>query len=119
MARKMSEGREIVIGLGTGRCGSHALAALLNAQRGAAVRHEMRPLLPWRRASSDASRARVARIFRELHGSLVGDVCSSYLPYAQDCLSDHPRLKLVCLKREKEAVVKSFCAWLDKVHPFF
>ena len=39
--------RRLVIGLGTGRCGTVSLSRLLNAQPDAQVRHELRPYLPW------------------------------------------------------------------------
>jgi hypothetical protein len=48
-------GQRIVLGMGTGRCGTGSLAALLNRQPGARVTHEMRPRprrrsrTPWRR----------------------------------------------------------------------
>jgi len=38
----------IVIGAGTGRCGTHSLAAFIQQQNGAVARHERRPVLPWR-----------------------------------------------------------------------
>ena len=39
--------RRLVLGIGTGRCGSHALAELLNHQPDANVTHEQPPLLDW------------------------------------------------------------------------
>jgi len=37
----------LIIGLGTGRCGTHSLVDVLNAQDGAAVVHEDKPILHW------------------------------------------------------------------------
>ena len=39
--------QRIILGTGTGRCGSFSLARLLNQQPGVQVSHEDPPLLPW------------------------------------------------------------------------
>ncbi|NTV94344.1 MAG: hypothetical protein HGA75_02890 [Thiobacillus sp.] len=98
--------KRVVIGLGTGRCGSVSLGHLLDAQDGAEVSHESRPMLPWQR-----SEAAFARKWRELEarkGDLVGDVCHSWLPYVSDLIRLDPEVRIVCLQRDCAKIVDSF-----------
>ncbi|MBW3600963.1 MAG: hypothetical protein KY475_27320, partial [Planctomycetes bacterium] len=109
-------GQRLVLGLGTGRCGTHALAQLLDRQGDARVTHEEPPLLPWRRREGQAAiTARLARWRRERRERLIGDVASFYLPYVEEALEAEPELRVVCLRRPREEVVASFCRWLDAI----
>ena len=106
----------LVIGIGSGRCGTHSLARLLNEQHDASVTHEMRPLLPWAVLDGgDAIKARVRRI-RGRQAALVGDVASFYLPYLEQLMALEPDVRIVCLKRPCDEVVESFCQWLDRTN---
>jgi hypothetical protein len=125
--------------LGTGRSGSVSLWRLLRQQHGtlpAWMTHESKPLLPWTipantTAAAEAT-ARLALLARraehtDLHSAaaraarhpaapadartFVGDVASSYLPYAQALLNASPCVILLILERSKEDVVRS---WLAK-----
>lgn len=108
----------LVVGLGTGRCGTHSLVELLNRQPESAVTHEEFPLLPWRRVPGYPGIAeRLRRIRRSRTGRLVGDVASFYLPYAEEAIALDPSIRMICLERPREEVVASFSAWLDAVHP--
>lgn len=98
--------KKVVIGIGTGRCGSVSLGHLLAHQKGAAVSHEGRPMLPWQH-----SEAAFAGKWQELmgrRGDLVGDVCHSWLPYVADLVRVCPEVRIVCLQRDCAKVVDSF-----------
>ena len=123
---------------GTGRCGSVSLWRLLRQQRGARpgyVTHEAKPLLRWDGANganaTEAAKARLALLTsRAAAGSapswrlrgaevasddtgsrvLVGDVSSSYLPYAEALLKASPCTVLLMLQREREATLRSWRA---------
>lgn len=121
--------KRLVIGLGTGRCGTVSLARLLSEQDGAAVLHEGadrcggaivcsagKPVsdritghLPW---IVDENRCR-RRIDLLLHlpARLVGDTAFYYLPYV-DCIASLAPLPVVfvCLRRDREQTVESFLA---------
>jgi len=133
-----SPARTLVIGLGSGRCGSLSLAAMLNAQDDAVVLHEgshrcgdvtlagaeemgraVEGHLPWKPDTARLS-ARLAAI-TQADARFVGDVAFYYLPYVADIMSSSALpVRFVCLKRDMEETVRSFLAhtrgrnhWLD------
>ncbi len=111
-------GQWLVLGIGTGRCGTHTLADLLNRQPDAYVTHEKRPLLSWNPVPGRPGiRERLARFRRNRPQRLIGDVALFYLPYVEEAIALEPRLRVICLERPREEVVASFCRWLDAVHP--
>src|SRR5690606_35389199 len=78
----------IILGIGSGRCGTRSLADVLERQPGCRVTHEERPLLAWDAdQKGERLRARFAR-WRQLRSEpIVGDVASFYLPYLDEALS--------------------------------
>lgn len=102
--------RRIVIGLGTGRCGTQTLAALIDAQPGGAVTHEW----PGARVAWEGGEAEVDRMLDELErrltagATLVGEVGSYYLPYVAQIRARIPDARFIILKRERDATVESF-----------
>ena len=113
-----ARGQAIILGMGTGRCGTHTLADLLNLQPDSSFTHEQPPLLPWDPApGKPVIQERLARIRRTRPQRFVGDVSLFYLPYVEDAIAAEPGVKIICLERPKEEVVASFCKWSDTVHP--
>ncbi len=111
-------GRRVILGMGTGRCGSHTLAELLSRQPDTQVTHEQPPLLAWKPdPGRDVMAARLERLFRTRPQARVGDVASFYLPYVEAAIAREPQLRVICLERPREEVVASFCAWIDVAHP--
>ncbi len=98
----------LVLGIGTGRCGSTSLATLLDAQRGAHVTHEHAPVLAWGRGTA-ADRFHIRR-FREHAGRhrLFGDVAHWWLPRLADIAAAFPGLRVIVVRRERQATVNSF-----------
>ena len=110
--------QHIILGIGSGRCGTLSLAHMLNRQPGVQVSHEERPRLPWKRLPGErVIRERFARMRRHGNRRILGDVALFYLPYVEDAIVIEPSIRIVCLKRPREEVVQSFCSWLDRVHP--
>jgi Sulfotransferase family len=124
----------IIIGLGSGRCGTRSLAALLNAQPDTVCFHEVNPsCMAWtgtertvlsmleefravlaggpRQLTVDlASRRRAEQLPRLRSLEVVraiGDVASYYLPYAP-MLAEMPDVRLPVLRRDKAATIASF-----------
>lgn len=100
----------LVIGLGTGRCGTNSLAALLDLQTDAAVTHErFGHGLHWEGGLAQVD-ALIAAVRADLRSGLrlAGDVHSAYLPYAERLLSTRPAVRMVCLQRDRDATVASF-----------
>jgi len=60
---------------------------------------------------------RFRRMSDERPHPVIGDTASFYLLYARQILTNLPTARIVCLKRNREEVVESFCTYLDKSHP--
>ncbi len=111
-------GRTLVIGLGTGRCGTVSLSQVLaEAFDGAPISHERPPLLPW-----DAAPAQVEAHLERLAdagGDVFGDVAFYYLPHVETIRGWAERrgirARFVCLRRQRQATVQSYLA---KVAPY-
>lgn len=88
-----------IVGLGTGRCGTHSLARLLSLQHGIEVGHERHPPLDW---EGDAEPD------RHIRRDNTADVGFYYLNYVEGLLRQYPDLKAVCMVRDRQSVVDSF-----------
>lgn len=85
----------MIIGLGCGRCGTTSLAEILR------LPHEG-TLLPW---DFQERRYRVA-LNRALQAG--GDVGYSWLNYVERTLEWHPDTRFLCLRRDREATLRSW-----------
>ncbi len=120
-------GRQLIFGLGTGRCGTMSLARVLSTLEGFSMLHEGRSEcggvvvcpegerashrvdgnLPWN-ADRGACRARVDALL-QLPGAVVGDTAFYYLPYVEWLARQYgAAAAFVCLRRERAATVQSF-----------
>ena len=96
--------KPLILGFGTGRCGTASLAALLNAQPSAMVVHERTESLPWEPDRQKYERA-MARV-GQYPAPIVGDVASYWLNYLSWSL-ESPNVRAVYIYRDKDAVVES------------
>ena len=124
----------IIIGLGSGRCGTRSLASLLNAQPDTVCFHEVNPsCMAWtgtdrtvlsmleefravlaggpRQITVDLATRRRAEQLQRLRSlevvRAIGDVASYYLPYAP-MLAEMPDVRMPVLRRDRAATVASF-----------
>lgn len=122
--------KNLIIGLGTGRCGTTSLARLLALQPDSSFVHEggfpknkySHFLLPW---NVDLSKLiEWEKKIKELSGdrNFSGDVGSYFIQYVLAILQKYPNAKFLCLKREKEQVVQSFIKrtrgrnhWMERI----
>jgi hypothetical protein len=104
----MNQRRQIVVGLGTGRCGTQSLSALLSMQPESNVLHERhRFRVRWHGAESEIDD--LLRWCREASDlRLVGDVGFYYLPSVEYILSQQPDVKFPCMQRDREDTVTSY-----------
>lgn len=93
----------IIVGLGTGRCGTRSLAGLLQHQAGISVSHERHPPLAW---SGDDPMKHFRGIPPERNFSDIGFY---YLPYVEELREQIDDIRFICLQREREATITSFC----------
>jgi hypothetical protein len=102
------EAGKLVIGLGTGRCGSTSLTQLLMAQKTGCFSHEHPPDLPWN-MPPPGLRFHLQRfaLLAQLYDP-VGDVGHWWLPHMDAVAKFFPDFRAVVLKRDKEATVESF-----------
>lgn len=105
--------KKLIIGLGSGRCGTGSLAILLNMQPTACVTHEGFVPLPWIKSFTHF-KFNFEFIINTYPGNFVGDVAFYHLPYVEWYMSYNPETKFVCLKRDKQDTLKSFIRLSDK-----
>lgn len=98
--------RRLIVGLGTGRCGTHSLAKLLSIQPETVAFHQPLPCLPWQ-IDEDAF-AVTRRTVDEAFGQapIVGLVGWYYLNYV-DRFMDHYATTSIALRRDRAATVAS------------
>lgn len=98
---------KLVIGAGSGRCGTTSFAHFLNAQKGAIVSHEtFTNRIPWDRAGQKVYVDKLIRRGQNSKARYFGDVALQWtnnIPYLVE-----KGAKVVILKRERDDVVRSF-----------
>lgn len=99
----------VIIGLGTGRCGTHSLVEVLNAQEGVRAFHEPKPILNWNPAAEavdivERFRAHLAAY----EGQIVAEVSLFLLLYAPLLLKKFPQARVLVLERSRELVIESY-----------
>ena len=117
--RQPGNDRQIILGMGTGQCGPGVLVELLNRQPGTRVTHAQLPWLGWQRDESPSGIGeRLRRFVSASNDRRVGDVATFYLPYAEEAIQCAPGIRIICLKRPRDEVVRGFCRFLDQSSPF-
>jgi hypothetical protein len=107
----------IIIGCGTGRCGTTSLGRLIEGCQDVVCTHERRPLLPWR-FNEDLYQDRV-RELTSLSASWVGDIAPSYLPYVERFIETIPKIKVICMERDRQGVIESYVAKTPWQHHWY
>lgn len=97
----------LIIGLGTGRCGTVSLKVLLALQQHTNATHETM-LLPHK--FNERKFITYMRKLSNRKARISADVALWNLPYVTAILAKYHKTKFICLKRDKEAVVKSYMA---------
>lgn len=107
----------LIVGLGSGRCGTMSLTRLLGMQQDCHSLHEPEPLLPWI-VSEAAAREHLDRLRRPVE--VVASAALFYLPYVE-WIERHAGcpVTFVCLRRNLRDTVTSFMQWTegDRVPP--
>jgi hypothetical protein len=104
------EPRKIIIGFGTGRCGTKSLAEFLNKQPGLNVTHEG-VALGWYPAVADID-THINHFFKR-NGDIIGDVGFYWVNYLDLILHRHSDVKVINLIRDDEEVVNSFWNYMQ------
>jgi len=106
----MTGATRVMIGLGTGRCGTNSLAALIALQPGAVGTHERRGhRVAWVGGEDEVDRVLDALAAELAQGAtLVGEVGLYYLPYVARIRARFPEARFVVLQRDRARTVESF-----------
>lgn len=96
----------IVVGMGTGRSGTHSLADLLNGHPDIKATHE-KCGLGWVEDLAIPIKA-ITTMSNACSEAIVADVGFYWLDYVDSILEVHLGAKFICLKRDKEDVVNSY-----------
>lgn len=109
----MNGSTRVVFGLGTGRCGTATLAALIELQAGGCGGHErLGHRVAWQGGEREVDV--VLRMLEDELASgvrLIGEVGFYYLPYLARIRARFPAARFIVLQRERAATIASF---LDK-----
>lgn len=99
-----TEDKRLIIGLGTGRCGTHTLTGLLDQQPGTVALHQPKPCLPWH---PDYGWYRgVVDLIDSIDAPVVALVSWFYLNYVPVLLRDYD-VRFVCMQRDRDLTVGS------------
>lgn len=141
MLNTAKDGKGILFGLGSGRCGTSSLASLLNGQPETVCFHEINPSsMAW--SGAETTIGSLMRDFIAILGgeerdvtadlvspnrleplqrmrslsqvSAIGDIGSYYLPYVPMMIDRWPGLRFPCLRRSRAEVVASFAVKLTQ-----
>lgn len=99
--------KKIIFGIGSGRCGTTSLSALLNAQKDSSISHEMggKILLPWE-FDEKALEKYLDKLLSRKEG-IIGDVSFYLIKYIPKIIEIIPNCTIVVLKRNKQETVNS------------
>lgn len=97
--------KNIIIGLGTGRCGSVSLTYLLNSQKDFNISHEICPS-PWEYSQNSLNH--LLNILNNRKENVVGDCAYYHLNYCEKMLELYPNTLFPILQRDKQEVVESY-----------
>jgi hypothetical protein len=99
--------KKLIIGMGSGRCGTMSLSHILNAQENCICTHESPPHLDWEVNYSQYEEKMSKILSRD--SEFVSDVSFYYLNYCDKIIEDYKdNVKFVILKRKKSQTVVSF-----------
>lgn len=102
--------RKLILGLGSGRCGTTTLSHLFRIQEGCRCSHEYFSTseygIKWKE-DFDVMKACVVRILLN-DAPIVGDVAFYWINYVPHVLSLVRDARLICLKRDEDETVASF-----------
>ena len=106
--------KQLIISIGTGRCGSVSLSKFLSFQKSTTLLHEgrlksqnIRKLIKWE--NDDENLFKWLDFLLKLdNSSYVGDTGMYFLPYIEKIINVYPDVKVIVMERDKIEVVESY-----------
>ena len=113
--------RRLIIGLGSGRCGTLSLATLLSLQENTSVTHENCPV-PWEfdeHAWEWITTKKLLSGNKPYNTEAIGDVGYYWINHIDRLLDLKSNTKFICLKRDRQEVIESMWKFTSglNVHP--
>lgn len=102
--------KTLLLGIGTGRCGTLSLTYLLNRQPECSVSHEMRPLPVWDGEDTNVILDKFKSIMTYAEEPICGDIAFYHLNYLETIFQWYDNVKVIVLQRDKEETIRSFIA---------
>ena len=102
----------LLVGIGTGRCGTHSLAELLAQQPATTALHQPEPCLPWH--VDHGWYHHVRELIDDTSADVVALVAWYYLNYVELFLRDYDA-RVICLQRDRATTIAS----IDRLTPEF
>ena len=96
---------KIILGLGTGRCGTATLTRLLDKQAGVIAEHET-VMLQWEVKPYLFKKA--WEKITEPSSAYVANISFAWLPYIPLAVEKDPEVKCICIKRDRQQTIESF-----------
>ena len=96
---------KVIIGLGSGRCGTKTLSHLFDSQPDSKFTHESLPM-PWNNNPPEAQPEMFRRLFLR-EEKYIGDVGYYWINHVETMLSVKPDAKFICLERDRQEVIES------------
>lgn len=105
--------KKLIIGLGTGRCGSLSLSSFLSDQQGIQVLHEGNINDKPNPFKWENDYENILQWIEELENNsnsnqYFGDTGMYFLPYVSSLITQFPDIRFICLKRNRQEVINSF-----------
>lgn len=109
---------KLILGLGTGRCGTLCLSDFLKQQPCMALCTHEHLKLKWYESSSLIDINAFDR-YAAFSNSIVADVGSFLLPYVDRISEFFKETKIIVLQRDKEETIQSWMAWTNIKHNYW
>lgn len=111
--------KDVVVGLGPGRCGTMSLAVLLAYQQRIISHHESHPHLNWNSTIFDFV-GKWSKLFYEAAFPLpiLADTAFWYLPFVWHINCVCPKARFICMHRNYEDIVNSFMLKYPSTSPW-
>ena len=98
----------MIIGCGTGRCGTWTLSKIFGIQKDVAAKHEG-VSFPWER-DDNVFYNRMLRLWINIDSPIIASVSWVWINYIGTIMGNLKNPRCVCLKRNRGEVIKSFLA---------
>lgn len=106
--------KQLIISIGTGRCGSVSLSKFLSSQKsinflheGRLISHNIRRLIKWDNDHENLFNW-IDFLINLDNNKFVGDTGMYYLPYIEKIIEKYPNVKVIVMERKKNEVVNSY-----------